>query len=353
MYSVYDSRLNFPRVVDNTLCEAGVDYDAASTVDISRNSILGSAVKSTDGSVDIFVQEHLRGWGHPLEKLHTPERDEPYTLRELLIHRIGLFSVSVESSNTIPHWHSVMVNLVPSPLGINNIQSSLGRSPGSDAFEVFRVPGKGYINGGDLIPAHANLRHIVADVTTPYLATHDMDPFDHLQSIYASGPQLCKVLQQSAEGLLEILGNRVYDPDNAPSEVGSYVSGFDDLQIYTRSLVWLVHDLSQHMEQTAAVHVANLEQIATDKDLVTFARLFQELGIISRTSTKSEIATTIRSITASTLGNLADMYERLEEVQPIPELTLKQRSYRQSVWRSISENLVQLESPLQSAHLAS
>ena len=350
MYTAFEAQKDFPRVVTTTLTAAQLDVDPSSGVDISDDSIFGTALRSADGAADILVKEHLQGSKDQPSPLETPADQEPYYLRDMLPHKVGHFVVGVRSSDTGIRQHSVKVEVVASPQGYNGTQASLGRTPGKDAIKVVRTPTQRPLKTGDWIDSYTRMEHLVADLTSG-LATHDMSPFDHLQALYAAAPELCGAFQQTAIGLTSRYGDRVHDSDNAPRKARDFMGGVDDWQLYTRTLVCLMHNTSKTMERSSTNdHIATLEEIVADKGHTAFVHTFRKLGLVAVDASSFDIATTTRSITAATFKNLANMYSHLEEVRPTPDLTASQMSHRKKTWSAIFTNFAQLETPIRSVY---
>jgi hypothetical protein len=348
MYAAFEAQQDFPRVVAATLAAAQLEFDPLSSVDISHDPMLGVTLRSPDGTTDIFVND-LQRWRDQPSPLETPATQEPFYLRDLLPYKVGQFAVRVGSSNTGIRQHSVTVKVASSPQGFNSAQVSLGRTPGEDAIKVVRTTLQRPLKAGDWIDSHTRMEHLVADVTSG-LATHDMNPFEHLQSLYATAPELCRAIQQTAIGLTSRFGDRVHDPESSPREARDFMRGVDDWQIYTRTLVWIMHNMDENMEHSSDSQLATVEEVVADKGQVVAAHTFRRLGLVAVDASSSEILATTRSVTAATFKNLASMYTHLEDVRPIPDLTASQKSHRRKTWGTISTSLAQLETPIRSIY---
>ena len=129
------------------------------------------------------------------------------------------------------------VEMISSPKGINNAQRLLGRDPGTDAFELVRMPGYGAFSSEEWLHGFANMQVPVAGLEHKIYAVHDTDPGDHVQSWLVTPPRICRKIAEQAAKLLEH-GDR--PNDDRPFDVMARC--LDDLSQFTRPILSAVYD---------------------------------------------------------------------------------------------------------------
>lgn len=201
-----------------------------------------------------------------------------------------------------------------SPQGINDIQRSLGRNPGEDAFELVRMRGHSIFSAMEWLTGFANMQVPVAGLENDFYSRHDTNPDDHVQSWIVTPPRICQKIAEQAAKLLERPEN--FQDGEFLSNGGTMVQSLDELALFTKPLLGAVYKEAREDDGTlsrdvlARIKSEGLEPHSTRS--VTFNSLAY-LGISDDTQPNLEVLTT--ETTAEYMTYIAELLLALSEEQ--------------------------------------
>lgn len=273
-----------------------------------------------------------------------------HLFRGLLEHKSGNFSVEVNDpwGSFLRYRGLVEVEVISSPEKVNEVQRTLGRNPGDDAFKLTALQGVAGLKAGPYLDEFAEMRSPVADPEVSWTtAEHDLNPIYHTGSWLNLPPKHCRAIAGHAQKLKAKYGDRIYEPkETRPKEVTQFAIAVDNLFLHTSSYRGAVYDVEDPLftrekfrlavESSPAVRVWNtVHYTLEDDEQDTFLRDMKWAGVIPNELTPEQERQAAVSVGAEMVTHIAGMFLTLEEVVPKEPDTPLRRDSRMQIWRRI------------------
>jgi hypothetical protein len=354
--SVY-SEETFRPVIDAVSEQTGETFDSEDPLAFSVDRYLTEAMVATiDGQAEARLSVHQQGWKHhEPEALHTSAQNMGFTWRGLLRGEDATVDVSIPNPDYFDRYlwpevtERVIVNLHPTTQQVDTVQQALGRQPGVDAFKMVRVPGGGHFRAGDWVNGFANKAVLQADPSSSvFFASHDLWPYDHIQSWVNTPPAQCDAIACYARGLQDTFGSAIHATDkDRPEAIDRFAAAADDYNGYTRLMMapFRIIEASKTDQTTLPPQelfgrTVDLLPLAAGKSQkpesehqahnIAFSRtILSRLGIVDRYATPDDI----RRVNTQYVAHIAGMYLRLEDIASLPADTPRVQNKRRQIWQ--------------------